>query len=92
MDYAMKTINAKKIVKLLKSLDATIRNTEVIAYHNYGVHVTNRGMTEIAPLTEWTLNKPVVTGPGFENLYPYNHTIIIDGIEFFAMSSDRVSP
>ena len=50
-----------------------------------GVHVRKEVMQDIAPLNEWTLNKD-----RHAEVYPYLHTVMIDDVTFYAISTDPI--
>lgn len=49
----------------------------------YGVHVQEKAMTQVAPLSVWDLNVPASLP---DNKTVYTHRIQINGVTFFAQS------
>lgn len=80
-------VNVKRLARLMKAEAKEYRETGFIAFASGGdfVQITAEVMSEVAPLSEWTLNQDRGVGP-----YPYNHTVVIDGVMFLAISGEPI--
>lgn len=70
-----------ELIEMQKRWKEIYDTFEVSGMGERGIHVQLRAIPQIAPVENWTLN--IDRG---DTTYPYEHSITLDGVKFFAIS------
>lgn len=75
-------LNVRKAIELYRGMTEEYGALVGIA-PGYGVHIQEKAMTQVAPLSVWNLNTPAALS---DNTTVYVHQIQVDGVKFFVQT------
>lgn len=78
----MEKLPVKELIEMQKRWKEIYDTFEVSGMGERGIHVQLGAIPQIAPVENWTLNRD-----RGDTIYPYEHSIILDGVKFFAISA-----